>query len=51
MKALSRLAEEFRCNGTFKIGKPGYIFLEGDENAVRESLRAIKARPRNEAKF
>jgi hypothetical protein len=44
IKALSRLSENHGVNGVFKIGKPGYIFLEGNENAVRESVKSIKER-------
>jgi hypothetical protein len=40
------LSDDYGVSGVFKIGRPGYIFIDGDEAAVRESVKSIKERVR-----
>jgi hypothetical protein len=42
IKHLSNLSDDYGVRGVFKVGRPGYIFVDGDETAVRKSVKSIK---------
>jgi hypothetical protein len=42
IKAISTLSDRFDIEGIFKIGRPGYIYLAGDESEVHGAVTSLK---------
>jgi len=42
IKTILDLSHQYSVTGVFKVGRPGYIFIDGDEAAVHNSETAIK---------
>jgi hypothetical protein len=42
IKSIFSLAETYHVNGIFKVGRPGYISIEGEEADVKESVKVLK---------
>jgi len=47
IKAIQRLADDHSVEGIFKVGKPGYIFISGDETNIGKSLKVLKVHINN----
>ena len=42
IKSIQSLAQEYKVHGIFKIGKPGYIYIDGTIKGVQSSVKALK---------
>jgi hypothetical protein len=42
IKTISSLSDRFNVDGIFKIGRPGYIYVDGDESGVHEAIISLK---------
>jgi hypothetical protein len=42
IRSIARLSELYGVSGVFKVGRPGYIFMDGDEAGIRESVKSLK---------
>ena len=42
MKAIQSLSQEHKVRGIFKVGRPGYIYIDGTNKGVQSSVKALK---------
>jgi len=42
IRRITRLSEQFKVNGIFKIGHPGYVFIDGASSDVKKSVKSLR---------
>lgn len=44
MKTIQGLSRQYKVRGVFKVGRPGYIYIDGTLQGVESSVKALKVR-------
>ena len=45
IKSIQNLSQDYKVRGIFKVGRPGYIYINGKINDVQKSVKALKVLP------